>query len=236
MSNLLNIFKSPFSKLGFFAIPLILCIVAMGIFFPKEHPEEYSSFIIAFEFAKTSEEVTNLFSLLTPAADASESLSVAEKIAGLNIGNYVDFFFMVCYTAFVFLFFRKAADHYSLKWLKLGMPLAIIALICDIGENIHLIKIASAFPEEAIMSNYLNALPFFVWTKWLALAVACGLGSIAFLMGKKLITKLLAFVLIIPILLGIMALMTQASLMIDGFCTSIFIGLGILVLSCFWLE
>ncbi|MFT4759800.1 MAG: hypothetical protein ACI9XO_000069 [Paraglaciecola sp.] len=236
MSNFSNLFKSSFSKIGLFAIPLTVCIVAMGVFFPKESPEHYSSFIVAFEFVKTPEQVTELFQLLAPTDEAIDQLSIEEKITGLNIGNYVDFIFMVVYSLFVFLFFKKAAPHYDLKWLKLGMPLAILALLCDIGENIHLIKIASAYPSEAEMSGFLTALPFFVWTKWMALAFACGLGSIAFLLGKKLITKLLAFVLIIPILLGIMALITQSDLVIDGFTAGVSVSLAIMVMSCFWLE
>ena len=237
MTNISKLFKSPFAKIGFFAIPLVICMVAMNVFFPKESPENYSSFIVAFEFVKTPENVTTLFSLLEPTEDAiEESLSIDEKIAGLNIGNYIDFFFMVIYSFFLFLFFKKAAPHYDLKWLKLGMPLAVLALLSDMGENIFLIKIANAYPSIVEMSNNLSVLPFFVWTKWIALAFACALGSIAFLLGKKLITKLLAFVLIIPIILGTMALLTQADLMIDGFAMSIFISIGILVLSCFWLE
>ena len=237
MSNISNLFKSPFANIGLFAIPLVICIVAMNVFFPKESPDNYSSFITAFEFVKTPENVTTLFSLLEPTEDATaDSLSVAEKIAGLNIGNYIDFFFMVIYTLFLFLFFKKAAPHYNLKWLKFGMPLAILALLSDIGENVFLIKIANAYPSTVEMSDNLSVLPFFVWTKWLALAIVCALGAIAFLLGKKLITKLLAFVLIIPIILGIMALLTQSDLMIDGFTVSIFVSIGILVLSCFWLE
>lgn len=236
MNNFSTVFKSPFAKLGLFAVPLIIGIVAMNVFFPKESPDDYSSFIIAFEFAKTPEQITALFDLLTPAEDATSSLSVAEKITGLNIGNYIDFFFMLTYSSFLFLFFKKAALHYNLKWLKLAMPLAILAFISDIGENVFLLKIANAYPETTKITEALSVLPFFVWTKWLALALICALGSIAFLLGKRLITKLLAFVLIIPIILGVMALVTQAALMIDGFAVSIFIGIGILVLSCFWLK
>lgn len=231
-----NIFKSSFSKIGLLAIPLLIGIVAMNVFFPKESPDDYSSFIIAFEFVKTPAETLQLFELLNPTPESINSLSIQEKIVGLNIGNYLDFLFMACYSLFLFLFFKKAAPHYNLKWLKFGMPLAILALLTDVGENICLINIANAYPSELEMQPFLNILPFFVWTKWLALAVALALASIAFLMGKKLITKLLAFVLIIPILLGIMSLITQSSLMIDGFTASIFIGIGIMVASCFWLE
>ena len=208
----------------------------MRVFFPQESPKDFSSFIIAFEFVQTPDEVTNLFKLLDPDPAKTDTLSAAEKITGLNIGNYVDFAFMLVYSLFLFFYFKKAADYFGLKWLRLALPLAALAFICDFAENICLLNITDAYVHQTEMGGSIAMLPYFVWTKWLSLAVLLALGSIAFLHGRKLITKLLAFVLILPVLLGIMALISQAGTMIDGFTVSIFIGLLILLLSCFWLE
>ena len=109
--------KHPFAITGLFAIPLLVFIGLMGDYFPLKTPEGYQSFIVAFEFAQTIQDINVLFS----------SLSEIE-IQKIDIGNYIDFGFMLTYSLFLISLFKKASKEFNKKWLAAGILLAVIAL------------------------------------------------------------------------------------------------------------
>ncbi|MCA1759343.1 MAG: hypothetical protein LC658_06205, partial [Bacteroidales bacterium] len=58
--------KYPFARTGLFIFPILILALSMEFYFPSDAPEGYKSFIVAFEFARTPEEIQTLFSGLSP--------------------------------------------------------------------------------------------------------------------------------------------------------------------------
>lgn len=217
----------PFSRIAFFAIPLLICMVAMGRQFPKGEVLGFSSKIIAFEFATST---ADLEAILAP-------LSEAERV-GMDKGNYIDFAFMLTYSSLIFFFFKVARQHFKIKWLVVGQVLAVIILLGDILENIQLLNITRTFandPNDLNIAAYLFQLQLFTWLKWLCLGLALLLASFALVHAKGFI-KNIALLFSVPFLLSIIALVNGTPTWIERFTLSIFLGLGSLVLVCFFIK
>jgi hypothetical protein len=218
--------KHPFAKIGLFAIPMLLFTVVMDIFFPKTNPDGFQSFIIAFEFAKTPGEIHQLFKGFT-----------SETFSDINIGNYIDFGFMVTYTLFLVLFFKNAAKTFNKKWLLTGIPLSVIVLFADVMENIYLLQITAIYTPDvtdAALISVLNKLNFFTWIKWGGLAVIFALFSVRS-MGRQIITHIEGIVFIIPFLFGFWAL-SNDPMGISRFTLSIALAFFLLLFYCFWYK
>jgi len=216
--------KHPFAKIGILAIPMLIFTVLMDIFFPKTNPDGFQSFIIAFEFAKTPEQIHQLFSGFT-----------AETFADINIGNYIDFGFMLTYTLFLVLFFKNAAKIFNKKWLLTGIPLSVIVLFADVMENIYLLRITGMYSPEvtdAALTSVLNKLHIFTWIKWGGLAVIFALFSVKS-MGRRIIAHIEGIVFIIPFLFSFWAL-SNDPMGISRFTLSIALAFFLLLFYCFW--
>lgn len=214
----------PFAKIGIIAIPLLLFMILMEIFFPKTHPEEIQSFIIAFEFANTPEQIHQLFNGFT-----------AETFRNIEIGNYIDFGFMVTYTLFLALFFYNAAKTFNKKWLLTGIPLSIIVLFADVMENVYLLQITGIYTPsvtDAALISVLNKLHLVTWIKWGGLAVIFALFSVRS-MGRRIIAHVEGIVFIIPLLFSFWAL-SNDPMGISRFTLSIALAFFLLLLYCFW--
>jgi hypothetical protein len=203
---------------------MLLLTYIMEIYFPKTHPAEIPSFIIAFEFAETTSQIHQLFSGFTP-----------EIIRDIDIGNYIDFGFMATYTLFLVLFFKKAAKVFNKKWLLTGIPLSIIVLFADVVENIYLLKITGMYSPsvaDAELINALNKLHIVTWIKWGGLAVIFALFSVRS-MGRRIIAHVEGIVFIIPFLLGFWAL-SNDPMGISRFTLSVALAFFLLLFYCFW--
>ncbi len=223
-----NFFKHrPFAQLGLFAIPLLICMVAMGNQFPKGEVLGFNNKVIAFEFATSTADIQEI---LAP-------LSTAE-MKGMDGGNYIDFAFMLTYSSFIFFFFKTAKQQYKIKWLVIGQVLAVIILLGDVFENIQLLNITRTFtndPNDLNIAAFLFQLQLFTWLKWLCLALALLLASFTLIHAKGFI-KYLALLFSVPFLLSIIALINGTPTWIERFTLSIFLGLGSLVLICFFIK
>lgn len=216
----------PFAKIGIIAIPLLLFMILMEIFFPKTHPEEIHSFIIAFEFANTPEQIHQLFNGFT-----------AETFRNIEIGNYIDFGFMITYTLFLVLFFNNAAKTFHKKWLLAGIPLSIIVLSADIVENVYLMQITGMYSPavtDAELISVLNKLHIVTWIKWGGLAVIFALFSVKS-MGRRIFAHIEGVVFTIPVLFSFWAL-SNDPMGISRFTLSITLAFFLLLLYCFWHE
>jgi len=222
-----NFFKiRPFAKLGIIAIPLLIFMVLMENYFPKTYPEGFQSFIIAFEFAKTPEQIHQLFNGFT-----------ADTFRNINIGNYIDYGFMFTYTLFLVLFFKKAANTFNKKWLLTGIPLAIVILFADFLENIYLLQITDIYTPsvtDADLNFVLRKLHIITWVKWGGLACIFALFSVKS-MGKKILTHIEGVVFIIPLLLSFWALSNEP-LAVSAFTLSIVLAFFLLLFYCFWFK
>jgi len=222
-----NYFKThPFAGIGMLAIPLLLYTVSMEIFFPKTNPEGFQSFIIAFEFAKTPDQINQLFSGFT-----------ADTFRNINIGNYIDFGFMFTYTMFLILFFNKAAKTFNKKWLYAGIPLSIVILLADIVENIYLLQITSIYSptvNSADLASVLHKLHIITWVKWGGLAVIFVLFSIKSF-GKKVFSHIEGVAFVVPIILSFWAL-SNDPMGVSRFTLSIVVAFFLLLFYCFWFK
>jgi hypothetical protein len=220
-----NYFKThPFAKVGIFAIPMLLFTILMEIFFPKTHPEELQSFIIAFEFAVTPEQIHLLFNGIT-----------ADTFRNIDIGNYIDFGFMVTYTLFLVLFFKNAAKIFNKKWLLTGIPLSIIVLLADLMENVYLLKITGMYSPtiaDADLISVLNKLHIYTWIKWGGLALIFALFSVRS-MGRRIFSHVEGIVFIIPFLFGFWAI-SNDPVGISRFTLSVALAFFLLLFYCFW--
>ena len=213
----------PFAKIGLLAIPMIIFMLIMEKLFPKVSPEGFQSFIIAFEFAKTPDQLHNMFSgFNTP------------DFNNLDIGNHYDFGFMLSYCLFLFLLFRKAALIFRQKWLLIGAVLSVIILLADFSENLALLKLTRIYsptlPDNELIP-LLYRLHMITWIKWGGLAICFALYSIK-LLGKKLLLTIEGVALILPAIFSIWAL-TGSPQGISKFTLSITLAFALLILYCF---
>lgn len=216
----------PFAQIGMLAIPMLLFTISMEIFFPKTSPEGFQSFIIAFEFAKTPEQIHLLFNDFTE-----------EMIRNIDFGNYVDFGFMFTYSMFLILFFKKAAKTFKKKWLYAGIPLSVIVLLADIIENIYLLKITGMYSpmvNSDELALVLQKLHIFTWIKWGGLAIIFALFSVKS-MGRKILSNIEGIVFVIPIVLILWAL-SNDPMGVSRFTLSIALAFFLLLFYCFWFK
>jgi hypothetical protein len=120
--------------------------------------------VLAFEFARTPAHLDAVFGL---PGDPQR----AGRIAGMIQGNVLDYLFMVVYGSFVLAFFGASAQATGdMRWWRAGW-LGPLAAVSDAVENALLLSINA---DMATPEPELAFLPFFVWTKFIALAIACG--------------------------------------------------------------
>lgn len=204
----------PFARIGFFVFPVAFLIFIMGLYFPKTAPEEFKSFILAFEFAQTPEQIFTLLNDLP-----------VEKLQDIDKGNYIDFALMLCYSTFLFTFFRKASIVFQKKWLKVGMLISVLALIADFLENIVLLQITRHFlagEPLAALAPALQQLAIFTWFKWIALAVIFSIFAFG-KFGKQAFTDIEGLIFLIPVCLIPYAIVGQSK-GINIFATGIWVG------------
>lgn len=219
-----NFFKNRlFSKNGLLAVPLLVLMVLMRLYFPKIAPEGFQSFIAAFEFAKTPEQIHILFNGFT-----------ATDFRNADIGNYLDFGFMLIYSLFLFQFFKIATKYFGKKWLVAGIPLTIVVLFADISENICLLQITSIYTPEINATELLpllQMLHIITWIKWGGLAIIFALFSIK-LMGKNILSSIESIVFIGPAILSFWAI-TNDPVGISNFVLSVNLAFFLLILYSF---
>ena len=169
----------------------------MGSYFPLKVPMGFQSFIVAFEFAKSIQDLNLLFSGLSEM-----------EIQMTDIGNYIDFGFMLTYSLFLISLFKIASKEFNRQWLNIGILFTIIALFSDFFENFILLKITEIYLSnlnESLFIPLLKKLHFITWLKWGTLTFAFLLFSVE-LIKRNWFSKTVAFFCILPFALGIWAL------------------------------
>ncbi len=161
---------------------------SFGFFMPAElaHPipgASISNPVLASEFARTPAHLDAVFGL------PGDPLR-AERIAGMFRVNLFDYLFMVVYGSFVLAFFGASAKVTGdPRWWRAGW-LGPLAALSDAIENALLLSINSDMttpePELAFLS-------FFVWLKFIALAVACGFAAWAMVRQRAWLPAILVF-------------------------------------------
>ncbi len=213
----------PIAKAGFFAFPLLIFIILMESYYPIVAPDGYKSFIIAFEFANTPEQIHTLLSGLSSAT-----------LDRIDLGNYIDFGFMLTYVLFLIIFIRATSKAFSRNWLLLGIPVCIIILFADFYENILLFQITDIYSPTVTndeLNSILQQLHPMTWIKWGGLSVVFAVISITFL-EKKLRSTIEGWVCAVPFLISFFAF-SDNPIIISWFTLSIFIVFFVLILFSF---
>ncbi len=210
----------PHAESGFFAIPLLVCIVIMGQYFPEETVPGYGSFIVAFEFVESASQVNLLLGILSP-----------EGLKGMDIGNYIDYVFMLVYSAFLFSFWKRSFQFRGGPTLRFGYLLIGLALIGDALENVQLLALTTAYERSATFQPFLDRLQIFTWVKWEALAILfAGISTV--MLSRGVFSKIIGALLLVPFLLSLGAFGGTA-VQVGWFTQSIFVAFLLLVIYCF---
>lgn len=172
--------NKPFFKCGVVG----LMVVAMSLFLltilPTKAdvgpmPEGFVTPIIAFEFAKTPLDVENLFAV-------GEARSQMRLAAAMDLGNILDYGYMVLYSLFLGWFSFICVKVSNNRFFYLPCGLAGLALIGDALENVQLLGITAKLATMDIGAE-LSALQIFTWIKWGSLAFAFLLLAFYFIQG-----------------------------------------------------
>jgi len=177
-----------------FIIVIVLFFI-MGRFFPQELaialPGSDIRPVLLLEFASQPRHLIHIF------GEVGDPDRIA-RIAGMSIGNMIDYLLMPAYGLMTFSFFTGIArERRETVWMLFAW-LGIVAALADAIEN------ALMFSMVADMANPLDemaALPYPVWTKFGLLAVTCGGAAWAFARMQRWILALLclpAVLLLIP--------------------------------------
>lgn len=216
----------------FLLIGIIGLLVIGGAFFlkktfPQDAPymaPRFSSPIVFFEFIQSPFEVESFFGVTDYDFDSEK------MIADMDNGNRLDFVFAFIYSLFFFLFFKQLAHESEQKWYKIGMLLAILALLGDVMENIQLLNITANI-ETGEYEGSIKILPFFAWMKWASLAIGFAMYGL-WLLKLEGVLRLMGYVAFVPVFLGIMAFFKRG-LMTELFTRTITIMFFVAIAYCF---
>ena len=214
----------PFARTGLFIFPILIMVLFMEFYLPSDAPEGYKSFIVAFEFARTPAEIQTLFADLEP-----------EEIKNIDIANYIDFGFMLAYSLFLGLLFKKSVSVFKKRWLIWGAIFSVFIFLADLAENIfllHITRIYSSGSDIEIFTATLKNLHLATWLKWGGLSVF----FILFFFGIKKNSGLAKFTsgaLLLPFPLAIWAL-SHNPVAETWFVFSVFGAFAALFVFAFW--
>ncbi|MGD0820549.1 MAG: hypothetical protein ABSA71_07380 [Desulfomonilia bacterium] len=153
--------KRPFILAGIIGICVIITGMILYLVFPRHADKMSAGFftpVIAFEFIRTPQEVFDLFGPL-------DSPKHQEIVKAMDLGNRIDFLYMVLYSAFLFVFCRRVALMRERKVYHLGSMLSLVILMGDFLENVQLLGITSRL-GGGDFEHQLRLLRVFTWQKW----------------------------------------------------------------------
>lgn len=122
--------------------------------------------ILAFELARTPEELARVIGANPPDAEALQVRATMDR------ANRLDFAYLSLYAAFIALSCTLAARRRGRRWLRLGVAVALVAGLADVAENLVLLQLTQ---PQADVGPLLEALRLRTLVKWEALALATAL-------------------------------------------------------------
>jgi hypothetical protein len=151
----------PFRMSALLGAAVILMSLALLAAFPPRAPAMPRGFftpVIAFEFIQDRQEVHALFGI--PGSPVRD-----EVVSRMDLGNRLDFVFMVLYGAFLFSFGMEACRASGKRRYLLACPVAVAVLAGDVFENIQLLGITRML-DAGDFEHQLSLLRLFTWIKW----------------------------------------------------------------------
>lgn len=216
----------PFKKLGYLGLMVIVMSVILVIVFPSKAPKMPDGFftpIIAFEFIQTKAEVFQLF----VSTDGSVHQSM---IDAMNLGNQVDYIYMLLYTSFLLLFCVTCARLSEKKFYYIGTVISLVVLAGDAMENVQLLGITSGI-ESGDFDAQLNLLYLFTWIKWGGIA-AIFLVLVPWFAKGGLFSKTIGMTGGVTIALGVLAFLNR-SMITEIFSLAVGLMFLFMIIYCF---
>lgn len=122
----------------------------------------------------------------------------------MNIGNAIDYPFMLAYGLLVASFFWAIARELGQGRWRLFAWMGIAASLADAIENAIIFRMVADLSAGTDVTGELAILPYPVWIKFGLLAAACGGGAVAFIRMRRWILAALCLpapLLFIPVAL-----------------------------------
>jgi len=151
----------PFLASGLAGLAVVVTSLVLMTVFPAKAPrlpEGFFTPIIAFEFIQDKEDVSALFG---PAGSQIRQSTIRK----MDLGNRLDFGYMVLYGAFLFIFCLQTYLLTGKRWFLLGAFMTFVILAGDVLENIQLLGI-TALLASGNFDGQLRLLHLFTWLKW----------------------------------------------------------------------
>jgi len=222
--------RRPFLISALFGLGIIVISLVMLISGPSrtgQLPDGYFTPVVAFEFSTTPQAIMTIF------ADVDGNVS-EPMINSMTNNTFLDFLFLIVYGGFLFSFALTCIRISGNRLYYFSAGLAVLAPLFDILENVQLLAIMKALTagDPANMTPALGLLGVFTWLKWGALALYfVMLGP--FLSSRGRYGRLVAIFSVLPVILGIVALMTAPGLGKEIFALSITVMFLLLIIFSF---
>jgi hypothetical protein len=177
-----------FLKTGIAGLLMIAMSIGLLAIFPPKAPNMPDGFftpIIAFEFIETRAEVVAMF---TQKDDAGRESINEPMLAAFDLGNRLDYIYMVLYSGFLMMFSLTCAKLSGKKYFYAATALSLFVLACDALENIQLLGITAYLRSGMTMGDLealLVNLSRFTWMKWGGIAAIFLILAPWFLRGGK---------------------------------------------------
>ncbi|MBK9329229.1 MAG: hypothetical protein IPM95_07925 [Sphingobacteriales bacterium] len=168
--------SEPFRIARYLGVLLLICALILLLVNPKPAnnlPKDFYTPIIAFEFIQTPQEVAAFFDIP----------DVNSYIRTMLLGNWIDYGFMVLYSALLFFIALGIKRISGAQTMLLAFVCCITMLVFDALENYQIHLIITHYKNQAISGN-LALLNIFTWLKWSSIASAFLVFSPFFLKGK----------------------------------------------------
>jgi len=216
----------PFKKIGFIGATVIAMSIILLAVFPStgsKLPEGFFTPIIAFEFIQTKVEVFQMFVQI-------DGTIRREMVDAMNLGNQLDYIYMVLYSLFLFLFCLKCAKLSENKFYFIGTLISLAILAGDAMENMQLLGITSGI-ESGDFDRHLNFLYLFTWVKWGGIAAVFLVLIPWFAKGGKF-SKTIGMTGSVTAALGVLAFINR-SVITEIFCLGVGLMFLFMIIYCF---
>jgi hypothetical protein len=200
------------------ALMLLVLAVALHFVFPPKAnilPQGFSDPIIAFEFANTEQEISDLFSF--------EAKAQHDKfIADMLFGNFFDYAYMIFYSLFLASIIWHNSQIKKIKFIYAFYGLVFIIFLGDAFENVFLLKIINAIRLEKEFAAFIPWLHTITWMKWEGLAIVFALFNFVIQPTRKWL-KVANYWFLLPLLLSV-ASWIQKPVITDYFVKTIILS------------
>src|SRR5437870_5380768 len=196
--------KRTFIFSGFIGITVVVMSFVLLSIFPSKAPGMTKGFftpIIAYEFISTPQEVYLLFGQMN-------SPEQKTMISAMDLGNRIDFLFMILYSSFLFTFSLICRKETGSKIFYACAAISILVMFGDLLENLQLLSITSKIGAGDFTAE-LYYLKIFTWLKWGGICILFALFFTYFSRGN-LYSRVVGYAGIITPILGVLAFLHRS--------------------------